>query len=100
MSQRRLLPILGPITAVIKNKSQNPGHQRSDLVHAKSADVVQFENVTASSDFPSQKSGQRLSLETVEGFAQGHLVTVHTDNGYPITRFRNFPRSTSRTEFH
>jgi len=56
MSQRRLLPILGPITAVIKNKSQNPGHQRSDLVHAKSADVVQFENVTASSDFPSQKS--------------------------------------------
>ena len=63
MSQRRILPILAPIMAVIKNKSQNPGHQRSDLVHAKSADVVQFENVTPSSDFPSQKSGQGLSLD-------------------------------------
>ena len=66
MAQRRLLPILGPIMAVIKNKSQNPGHQRSDLLHAKSADVVQFENVTASSDFPSQKSGQGLSMDIVD----------------------------------
>ena len=65
MSQSRLLPILGPIIAVLKNKSQSPGHQRSDLVHAKSADVVHFENVTASSDFASQKSGQGLSLDIV-----------------------------------
>ena len=59
MSQRRLLPILVAIP-VIKNKTQIRGHQRSALISAKSADVVQIENVTADieNDIHSQKSGQ------------------------------------------
>ena len=52
MSQRRLLPFFGA-AAMHKIRSQ----QRSDFVHAKSADVVKFEDITTQNDLPGQKSG-------------------------------------------
>ena len=52
MSQRRLLPFLG---AAVMNKIRS--QQRSDFVHAKSADVVKFEDITTQNDLPGQKSG-------------------------------------------
>ena len=52
MSQRRLLPFFGA-AAMHKIRSQ----QRSDFVHAKSADVVKFEDITTQNDLPSKKSG-------------------------------------------
>lgn len=56
MSQRRILPILGTIPIIFKSKTKIRGHQRSNFVHAKSADVAKIENVTPQNDFTGQKS--------------------------------------------
>ena len=63
MSQRRLLqfaPLLGTIPIALKSKNQTLGHQTSEFVHAKSADLAKIENLTSHKDLSNDKSGQVL----------------------------------------
>ena len=63
MSQRRLLqlaPLLGTIPIAFKSKNQTPGHQKSEFVRAKSADLAKIENLTSHKDLSIDKSGQLL----------------------------------------
>ena len=58
MSQRNIIGlIVGTIPIVLKNKN----YQRSESVHAKSADLTKIENIKIpSEDFSSEKSGEGL----------------------------------------
>ena len=44
----------------LKSKNQTLGHQTSEFVHAKSADLAKIENLTSHKDLSNDKSGQVL----------------------------------------